>query len=220
MPSMPLVARFARLFLARSWPPPPAPWTCPRSVGVLLIAVLHFIPDADDPFQVVARLMDAMPLEMTAPVRTGRAPSFSRTKPVRPPAPAASLGGQVARHPIQPPGRSANARPQSCANRASGTSSRETSAKCKAYGSSSPVSASSPSPILSLRRSRSKEGKGAFCRFKDQLHEEHPGLLSAWYAFLDARATRRAVQWLADNSLIDDEAADRFLTGHPDPDLP
>jgi len=95
MPSMPLVARFARLFLARSWPPPPAPWTCPRSVGVLLIAVLHFIPDADDPFQVVARLMDAMPLEMTAPVRTGRAPSFSRTKPVRPPAPAASLGGQV-----------------------------------------------------------------------------------------------------------------------------
>jgi hypothetical protein len=29
-----------------------------------------------DPYQVVARLMDAMPLEMTAPVRTGRAPSF------------------------------------------------------------------------------------------------------------------------------------------------
>jgi uncharacterized protein YbjT (DUF2867 family) len=49
---------------------------------------------------------------------------------------------------------------------------------------------------------------------------QHPGLLPAWYAFLDARATRRAVQWLADNSLIDDEAADRFLTGHPDPDLP
>jgi hypothetical protein len=33
-------------------------------------------------------------------------------------------------------------------------------------------------------------------------------------------APRRAVQWLADHSLIDDEAADRFLTGHPDPDLP
>ena len=46
------------------------------------------------------------------------------------------------------------------------------------------------------------------------------GLLPTWYAFLDARATRRAVQWLADNSLIDDEVADRFLTGHPDPDLP
>jgi hypothetical protein len=31
---------------------------------------------------------------------------------------------------------------------AGGTSSRETSAKCKAYGSSSPVSACSPSPVL------------------------------------------------------------------------
>ena len=27
--------------------------------------------------------------------------------------------------------------------------------------------------------------------------------LPAWYAFRDARARRRAVQWLADNSLID-----------------
>ena len=52
------------------------------------------------------------------------------------------------------------------------------------------------------------------------LHEEHPDLLPAWYAFRDARARRRAVQWLAGNSLIDDEAADQFLAGHPDPDLP
>jgi hypothetical protein len=70
------------------------------------------------------------------------------------------------------------------------------------------------------RLARAIQGKGAFRRFKDQLREEHPGLLPAWYAFLDVRATRRAVQWLADNSLIDDEAADRFLAGHPDPDLP
>ncbi len=27
------------------------------------------------------------------------------------------------------------------------------------------------------------QGKGAFRRFKDHLHEEHPGLLPAWYAF-------------------------------------
>jgi len=66
---------------------------------------------------------------------------------------------------------------------------------------------------------RAIQGRGAFRRFKDQLHEEHPRLLPAWYAFHDARATRRAVQWLADNSL-DDEAADRFLAGQPDPDLP
>jgi len=41
---------------------------------------------------------------------------------------------------------------------------------------------------------RAIQGKGAFCRFKDQLHKEHPGLLPAWYACLDARANRRAVQ--------------------------
>jgi hypothetical protein len=70
------------------------------------------------------------------------------------------------------------------------------------------------------RLAQAIQGQGAFRRFKDQLHEEQPGLLPAWYAFLDARATRRAVQWLTDNSLIDDEAAGRFLAGHPDPDLP
>jgi hypothetical protein len=32
-----------------------------RPVAVLLVAVLHFIPDADDPYGVVARLMEAMP---------------------------------------------------------------------------------------------------------------------------------------------------------------
>ena len=69
------------------------------------------------------------------------------------------------------------------------------------------------------RLARAIQGKGAFRRFKDELHEEHPDLLPAWYAFRDARATRRAVQWLADNSLIDDEAADRFLASHPDPGL-
>ena len=70
------------------------------------------------------------------------------------------------------------------------------------------------------RLARAIQGKGAFRRFKDELHEEHPGLLPAWYAFRDTRARRRAVQWLADNCLIDDGAADRFLSGHPDPALP
>ncbi len=32
-----------------------------QPVAVLLIAVLHFIPDADDPYAIVARLMDAVP---------------------------------------------------------------------------------------------------------------------------------------------------------------
>jgi hypothetical protein len=70
------------------------------------------------------------------------------------------------------------------------------------------------------RLARAIQGKGAFRRFKDELHEEDPGLLPAWYTFRDTRAARRAVQWLADNSLIDDDAADRFLAGHPDPHLP
>ena len=35
-----------------------------------------------------------------------------------------------------------------------------------------------------------------------------------------ARQFNKAVEWLADNSLIDDDAASRFLADHPDPDLP
>jgi hypothetical protein len=70
------------------------------------------------------------------------------------------------------------------------------------------------------RLARAIEGKGAFRRFRDELHEEYPDLLRSWYAFRDTRARRRAVQWLADNSLIDDGCADRFLSAHPDPALP
>ncbi len=70
------------------------------------------------------------------------------------------------------------------------------------------------------RLARAIQGRGAFRRFKDELHEEHPDLVPAWYAFRDARARRRAVKWLADNSLIDDEAADWFLADHPDPGPP
>ncbi|MFI2652038.1 hypothetical protein [Micromonospora fulviviridis] len=57
------------------------------------------------------------------------------------------------------------------------------------------------------------------------MHEEYPHLLPAWYAFRDVRARRRAVEWLVDNSLVDnslvdDETGERFVTEHPDPDLP
>jgi Uncharacterised protein family (UPF0158) len=70
------------------------------------------------------------------------------------------------------------------------------------------------------RLARAIQGKGAFRRFRDELRAEYPDLLPAWCAFRDVRARRRAVQWLAGNSLIDDDAAGRFLAGHPDPDLP
>jgi hypothetical protein len=70
------------------------------------------------------------------------------------------------------------------------------------------------------RLARAIEGKGAFRRFKDELYQEHPDLVPAWHAFRDARARRRAVQWLADNSLIGSDAADSYVAGHPDPALP
>jgi Uncharacterised protein family (UPF0158) len=70
------------------------------------------------------------------------------------------------------------------------------------------------------RLARAINGRGAFRRFKDELNEEYPELLSAWYAFRDNRAARRAVEWLADNSLIEDDAAHRFEAEHPDPALP
>ena len=70
------------------------------------------------------------------------------------------------------------------------------------------------------RLARTIESKGAFRRFKDVLHQEHPHLLPAWHAFHETRAQRRAVDWLVDNSLIDDDATTQFLNDHPDPDVP
>ena len=70
------------------------------------------------------------------------------------------------------------------------------------------------------RLGRAIQGRGAFRRFKDELHEEYPELLPLWYAFRDNRAQRRAVEWLLDHDLIDQAAADSFFQDHPDPKLP
>jgi hypothetical protein len=70
------------------------------------------------------------------------------------------------------------------------------------------------------RLTRAIQGKGAFRRFKDELHEEFPDLLPIWHAFRDTRARRRAVEWLADNSLIDNGATTQYITEHPDPHIP
>jgi uncharacterized protein UPF0158 len=67
---------------------------------------------------------------------------------------------------------------------------------------------------------RAIRGKGAFRRFRDELHQEHPDLLPVWYAFRDNRAKCRAVGWLLDHDLIDQDTADDFLDNHPDPTLP
>jgi hypothetical protein len=70
------------------------------------------------------------------------------------------------------------------------------------------------------RLGRAIQGKGAFRRFKDELNAEYPELVPAWYAFRDTRARRRAVEWLLDESLVDEQAAARFFADHPEPDLP
>jgi hypothetical protein len=64
------------------------------------------------------------------------------------------------------------------------------------------------------------QGRGAFGRFKNQLYEHLPELISPWHTFRDVRAQRRAVDWLLDEGLIDANAAEKFAADHPDPRLP
>ena len=71
----------------------------------------------------------------------------------------------------------------------------------------------------SQRLSRALRGRGPFERFKNQLYEHHPELISPWHNLRDVRAQRRAVEWLCEHGLIDDAAEEQFSTDHPDPDL-
>ncbi len=70
------------------------------------------------------------------------------------------------------------------------------------------------------RLARALQGRGAFRRFKNELYEHHPELISAWHALRDVRAQRRAVEWLLAHGLIDDAAAQQFAADNPDPALP
>jgi hypothetical protein len=63
-------------------------------------------------------------------------------------------------------------------------------------------------------------GRGPFHRFKNELYEGFPGLISSWHALRDVRAQRRAVDWLLDQGLIDESTAEKFAADHPEPDLP
>ena len=64
------------------------------------------------------------------------------------------------------------------------------------------------------------QGRGAFGRFKNQLYESFPTLISPWHALHEVRAQRRAVDWLLDQGIIDENAAEKFAADHPEPDLP
>ena len=57
------------------------------------------------------------------------------------------------------------------------------------------------------------QGRGAFRRFKNQLYEQMPELISPWHTFREVRAQRRAVDWLLDEGLIDANAAE--VRGRP-----
>jgi Uncharacterised protein family (UPF0158) len=76
-----------------------------------------------------------------------------------------------------------------------------------------------PDEQAGRRLARAIQGRGAFRRFKDELHDEYPNLLAQWYEFSGRRGVRRAVEWLAGQELVDADEADRFLADHPDIDL-
>src|SRR5437867_12216365 len=66
---------------------------------------------------------------------------------------------------------------------------------------------------------RAIEGRGAFRRFKDTL-AEFADLRAAWFKFHDARLERRAIEWLRDEGLVAEEAAERALGARPGPEVP
>lgn len=70
------------------------------------------------------------------------------------------------------------------------------------------------------RLTRAIRGRGAFRRFKNELYEEYPMLVQVWHAFQDVRAKRRAVEWLADHSLVSENAAEAYLATLAEPELP
>lgn len=67
------------------------------------------------------------------------------------------------------------------------------------------------------RLGRAIQGRGAFRRFKDELHQEFPELVPVWRSFEQVQAERRAVAWLVDQELVSEQAADQFLAAQPDP---
>jgi Uncharacterised protein family (UPF0158) len=62
-------------------------------------------------------------------------------------------------------------------------------------------------------------GRGAFRRFKDTLLD-FPDLRQIWFAFHDSRGERRAIEWLVDQNLVDQAAAERAIArrGEPGPE--
>lgn len=64
--------------------------------------------------------------------------------------------------------------------------------------------------------SRAIQGRGAFRRFKDTLFE-FGELRANWFRFHDTRMRRRAIWWLADNSIVGRDEAEQAVAALPDP---
>jgi predicted nucleotidyltransferase len=66
---------------------------------------------------------------------------------------------------------------------------------------------------------RAIAGRGAFRRFKDTLLD-FQDLRQVWFAFHDARVERRAIEWLADQGLVERRVAERAARSREDPTFP
>lgn len=73
---------------------------------------------------------------------------------------------------------------------------------------------------IARRLARALEGRKPFRRFKDGLYGSDGDLIQLWHTYRDLRAQRRAVEWLLDQGLIHETAAQAFAAEHPDPPLP
>ncbi len=75
-----------------------------------------------------------------------------------------------------------------------------------------------PDPRARELLERAIDGRGAFRRFKDTL-PEFPAIRDQWFKFHDARMTRRAIEWLEDEAVVEPAAAASAKARWPDPDL-
>lgn len=89
----------------------------------------------------------------------------------------------------------------------------------EAYGDMEDFVGTVPDPRARDLLWRAIAGRGAFRRFKDTLYE-FPELRAAWFALKDARMARRALDWLADEGLVDRDGAERAAAEHRDPPAP
>jgi predicted nucleotidyltransferase len=85
-----------------------------------------------------------------------------------------------------------------------------------AYGDMEDFIASVPDQRAADLLDRAIAGRGAFRRFKDTLFE-FPELRQAWFRFSDTRMRRRAIEFLVDEDLVDEEEANRALAELDDP---